>query len=108
MRDEEPLRRAYDLAERTAAFGERVVRFARHVPRDDVTGPLIRQLVRSATSIGANYAEADEAGSPKEFCTELASAVAKREKRNIGCACSLPLRSENRTKHDCSGKKPMN
>ncbi len=34
---------------------------------DDVRGPLVRQLVRSATSIGANYMEADEAGTKKEF-----------------------------------------
>jgi len=60
-------RREFDLAERTALFGEVVISFARSIRRDDVSGPLIRQLVRSATSIGANYTEADEAGSTKEF-----------------------------------------
>jgi four helix bundle protein len=34
---------------------------------DAVTDPLVRQMVRATTSIGANYAEADEAGSKKEF-----------------------------------------
>ena len=60
-------RREFDLAERTALFGEAVISFARSIRRDDVSGPLVRQLVRSATSIGANYTEADEAGSTKEF-----------------------------------------
>src|SRR5262245_27239463 len=60
-------RKDFDLAERTAQFGEAVIRFVLTFRRDDVTGPLVRQLVRAATSIGANYAEADEAGSRKEF-----------------------------------------
>lgn len=59
--------RSYDLAERTAKFGESSVRFARSTRLDTVTEPLIRQMVRSTTNVGANYAEADEAGSKKEF-----------------------------------------
>jgi four helix bundle protein len=59
--------RKYDLAERTAAFGERVIQFARSLPQDSITKPLIAQIVRSGTSIGANYCEADDAISKKEF-----------------------------------------
>ncbi|MAT72060.1 MAG: four helix bundle protein [Planctomycetaceae bacterium] len=72
-------RRQFDLADRTAEFGEAIVGFDRKLPRDDVTGPLIRQLVRSGTSIGANYTEADEAGSPKEFSYRIS--VCCREAR---------------------------
>jgi four helix bundle protein len=57
----------YDLEERTALFGEAVIAFAKTVPRDVVTLPLISQLVRSSTSVGANYCEADDAVSKKEF-----------------------------------------
>jgi four helix bundle protein len=57
----------YDLEERTACFGEAVLDFARIVPCNVVTAPLIGQLVRAATSIGANYCEADDAVSKKEF-----------------------------------------
>ena len=57
----------YDLEERTALFGEAVVAFAKAVPRDVVTLPLISQVVRSSTSVGANYCEADDAVSKKEF-----------------------------------------
>ncbi len=49
---------SFDLEERTACFGERIIGFARGVPRNEVTLPLISQLVRSGTSIGANYVEA--------------------------------------------------
>jgi four helix bundle protein len=61
----------YDLAERTASFGEAILKFALEIRRCEIRGPLIRQLVRSATSIGANYMEADEAGTKKEFCYRI-------------------------------------
>ena len=59
--------RKYDLEERTAKFGEAVIAFARGIPRDPVTTPLISQVVRAGTSVGANYCEADDAVSRKEF-----------------------------------------
>ena len=57
--------RQFDLEERTAAFGETVIRFAKRIPPGDITSPLISQLVRAATSVGANWCEADDAGSKK-------------------------------------------
>lgn len=63
----QPEGRRYDLAERTAVFAENVVRFARKLPDDAVTRPLISQVVRSGGSVGANYCEADDAVSKKEF-----------------------------------------
>jgi len=69
----------YDLAERTAQFGEAVIAFVRKIKLDSVTSPLVKQLVRSATSVGANYAEADEAGSKKEFRYRIS--VCTRESR---------------------------
>ena len=56
--EEQPV---YDLEERTASFGESIIEFAKTVPRNDITRPLIGQIVRSATSVGANYCEADDA-----------------------------------------------
>ena len=58
---------SYDLEERTAMFAERVIDFAMEIPRTAVTSPLISQLVRAATSVGANYCEADDAESRKDF-----------------------------------------
>ncbi|MEW6358584.1 MAG: four helix bundle protein [Planctomycetota bacterium] len=60
-------KRKYDLEERTARFGEDVIAFAKKIPKGPVTLPLIDQLVRSATSVGANYCEADDAESKKDF-----------------------------------------
>lgn len=44
----------YDLEERTAIFGEKVIDLCKRVPKNVVTLPIIDQLVRAGTSIGAN------------------------------------------------------
>ncbi len=57
----------FDLEERTARFGKAVIALVRSVPKGPVTSPLITQLVKTATSVGANYCEADDAESAKDF-----------------------------------------
>ena len=57
----------YNLEERTALFGEAVIAFAKRVPVTQVTRSLIDQVVRSGTSIGANYCEADDSESKRDF-----------------------------------------
>src|SRR4051812_27602848 len=59
--------RTYDLEERTAQFSERVIDFLKQVPLGPRTNRLIDQLTGCGTSIGANYCEADDAVSHKEF-----------------------------------------
>src|ERR1043166_454545 len=56
-----------DLQERTAQFGEAIIGFAKQIPQTAVNSRLIQQLVGAATSVGANYCEADDAVSGKEF-----------------------------------------
>lgn len=60
-------KKTYDLEERTAIFGEDIIVFAKTLKRDDINRPLISQIVRSGTSIGANYMEADAAESKRDF-----------------------------------------
>ena len=57
----------FDLEERTARFGEAIVRFSKEIPRDPANDRLIDQLVGCATSIGGNYCEANEGISKKDF-----------------------------------------
>lgn len=61
----------YDLEERTAKFGEDIIDFVRVIKKDEVNKPLISQIVRSATSIGANYVEADGGVSKKDFRNKI-------------------------------------
>jgi four helix bundle protein len=64
-------KRVYDLEERTARFGEAVIDFAKTIPMSPVTNRIISQLVGAATSVGANYLEADDAVSKKEFLKNI-------------------------------------
>ncbi len=57
----------YDLEERTAMFGEAIIDFVKKIIKNDTTTIFIKQIVRSGTSIGANYCEADCAESKKDF-----------------------------------------
>ena len=57
----------FDLEERTAQFGEAVIRFCKKIPRSPENDRLIDQLVGCGTSIGANYYEANEGVSRKDF-----------------------------------------
>ena len=61
----------YDLEERCAKFGEDIIKFCRKLKYDDITRPIIRQIIRSATSIGANYMEANQASSKKDFKNKI-------------------------------------
>src|SRR3989338_1317501 len=61
----------YALEERCGDFGEGIIRFCRLIKRDHLTLPLASQLVRSATSIGANYMEANQASSRKDFVNKI-------------------------------------
>ncbi len=69
----------YDLEERTAKFGEDVIRFCKKVPRGPITDPLITQLVKCGTSTGANYCEADDAESKQDFKHKIG--ICKKESR---------------------------
>lgn len=60
-------KRVFDLEERTARFGEAIVRFAKKIPFNPVNNRLIDQLVGAGTSIGANYCEANDGISRKDF-----------------------------------------
>jgi len=61
----------YDLEDRTAKFGEQVIRFCKNLQQDSINKSIINQIVRSSTSIGANYMEANGASSKKDFKNKI-------------------------------------
>jgi four helix bundle protein len=79
VREEVSEARVYDLEERTARFGEMVIDFAKSIPANPVTTRIISQLVAAGTSVGANYVEADDASSKKEFFKSIGTC--RREAR---------------------------
>src|SRR6476646_27774 len=71
VREEPAKPRVYDLEERTARFGEAIIDFVKQTPQDAVTSRLISKPVGAATSVGANYVEADDTVSKKEFLKNI-------------------------------------
>jgi len=67
----------YNLEERTAKFGESVIKFCAALKQDAISKPLLSQLIRSGTSVGANYMEANGASSRKDFRNKIA--ICKKE-----------------------------
>jgi len=67
----------YDLEDRTTKFAKEIINFSVKIPKNPITNPLISQLIRSGTSIGANYCEADEASSKKDFANKIS--ISKKE-----------------------------
>jgi four helix bundle protein len=65
------LERRYDLHDRTFELARRVRAFGRRLPRTVCNYEDGRQVVRSSGSVGANYIEASEALSKKEFHLKL-------------------------------------
>lgn len=57
----------YDLEERTLEYGKRVIHLCRSLPKDTVNNIISNQLIRSGTSMGANYREANETTTKKDF-----------------------------------------
>jgi four helix bundle protein len=71
--------KVFDLEERTALLGEAVIEFCKPIRLTAITDPLVRQIIRSGTSVGSNYCEADDAVSKKEFRQKIGTC--KKESR---------------------------
>lgn len=65
------MNKAYDLEERTAKFGEDIIHICKKTQKNVINTPIIDQLVRSGTSIGANYCEANGASSKPDFRNKI-------------------------------------
>jgi hypothetical protein len=84
--DDGALRHPFDFEERTAQFGEAIVRFSKKIPHNPTNDCLIGQLVGCGTSIGANYCEADERLSKRIFAARSVAVLKKQKKRSISSA----------------------
>jgi len=89
----------YDLEERTAIFGENVIEFCKKIPRNPITLPLITQLIKSSTSIGANYCEADCAETKKDFVHKIG--ICKKESKETRHWTRMIAKASPDLKNDC-------
>lgn len=81
----------YDLVERTARFGEAVIDLCLTLETHPAVKPLVSQIVRSATSVGANYCEADDAETPRDFRHKIA--LCRKESRETMHWCRMLARA---------------
>jgi four helix bundle protein len=67
----------YDLEERTAKFAENIIDLMKKLPNNPITKRPIEQIIGSSGSIAANYCEANEAESKKDFIHKVS--ICKKE-----------------------------
>ncbi|MFH1713157.1 MAG: four helix bundle protein [Candidatus Jacksonbacteria bacterium] len=92
-------KKKYDLIERTAKFGEEIIIFIKKLPKNPINIPLMSQVIRSATSIGANYMEADGAESKRDFKHKIA--VCKKESKETMHWLRMVAQANPENKEEC-------
>lgn len=94
-----PADHAYNLEERATLFAESVIGLCKKVSKNPVAAPIINQLVRSGTSIGANYSEATGASSKKDFINKVF--IAKKEAIETKYWLRLLAKADSGVTEDC-------
>jgi four helix bundle protein len=97
MTSKTPAKPGYDLEDRTATFGEAIIAFARRLPETVLVRPLTSQLIRAGTSVGANYCEADEAESKKDFRHKIGICVKEARETEHWLQMMVAAAPEHRT-----------
>lgn len=88
----------YDLEDRTARFAEKIIDFVKIITTTPVNRRIITQIVGSGGSIGANYCEANEAESKRDFIHKIS--ICKKEIKETKHWLRLLLRSNPERKEE--------
>lgn len=91
--------KAYDLEEKLECFGEKIIDLAKKTPKNTVTIPILDQLIRSGTSVGANYMEANGASSRKDFQNKIF--ICKKESKETMHWLRMLSRACESVKNEC-------
>ena len=67
----------YDLEKRTLLFAETIIDIIQHIQISPINSRIVTQLIGSSGSVGANYAEAVESESKKDFIHKIT--ISKKE-----------------------------
>lgn len=103
-----PSKKTYGLEERIAIFGENIIHLCKNVRHDAITKPIVNQFVRSRTSVGANYMEANGASSKKDFTHKIYICKKEAQETNIGLECLHKLPMKGSWKYELCGKRLKN
>src|SRR3989344_4265954 len=72
----------YDLEDRTLTYGKRIIALCKSLVKNSINLPLASQLIRSGTSVGANYREANETSTKKDFLFRMR--ICRKEAKETG------------------------
>ena len=93
-----------EIQDRTLKFAIKTAKFVKSIARDLCLDVLLKQLLRSATSVGANMREADSASSKKDFINKVV--ISKKEAQET--EYWLELLRESGFIHNLENKKELN
>jgi len=91
-------KKIYDLKQRTFLFAKNVIKYVDKLPRSVSGIEIGRQLIRSAGSIGANYIEADESLSGKDFIMRIKICKKEAKESQYWLLLSEPRTEDQRLK----------
>lgn len=84
----------YDLEERTLNFAQRIIGYIEKLPKTLANNEIGKQLIRAATSVGANYIEANEALGKKDFVMKVRTSKREAKESCYWLKLSRPLQEE--------------
>jgi four helix bundle protein len=96
---EDPNPKRYDLEERTLKYAQRVNSYAKKLPKTIPNLENGRQLVRASGSVGANYIEANEALSRKDFIMRIKISRKEAKESRFWLYLTDPLNSDEPEKN---------
>jgi four helix bundle protein len=88
----------YDLEERTFVFAKNVIEYVRNLPKGIAYSEIGKQLVRSAGSVGANYIEANESLSKKDFIMRVKISKKEAKESKYWLRLSSPVQNHEQDK----------
>jgi len=88
----------YDLEERLVIFSKNIISFLKKIKLDVINSSIINQLVRSTTSVGANYSEANQACSKNDFKSKIY--ICKKEINETKYWLQILLSTDNSLKDE--------
>jgi len=88
-----------ELEETLGQFGERIIDLAKKAQKDIITTSIINQIIRSGTSIGANYMEANGASSRQDFRHKIY--ICKKESKETMHWLRMLARADEKVKDEC-------
>lgn len=89
----------FDLEERTAVFAENVIKLCKAVKNTTISQPILSQLIRSSTGMGANYREANGASSNKDFKNKIY--ICKKEAKETEYWLRILIEVDGSIKQQC-------